>query len=282
MDKDRVAAALDEIGTLLELQGENPFRCNAYHNAARAIEQIETNLDDVVAQGKLGDIRGIGDTLQEKITTLVTTGSLPFHDDLRAKTPPGLLDMMRIQGLGPKKVKALYDQLGIDDLDKLKEACEAGQVAKLKGFGAKTQQKILDGIQFLSDMGDRVRIDQALPLALALLDGLRDAPGVIRIELCGSLRRRKETINDIDILISADDAAPIMERFVKLPDVVQVTNHGDTKSSVIASHSPGTSKIMMNADLRVVTDEQFPFALHYFTGSKEHNIAMRVRARRWV
>ena len=278
MDKDRVAAALDEMGTLLELQGENPFRCNAYHNAARVIEQLETNLADVVAQGKLGDIRGIGDTLQEKITTLVTTGSLPFLDNLRAKTPPGLLVMLRIQGLGPKKVKALYDQLKIDDLDKLRTACEAGQVAKLKGFGAKTQQKILEGIQFLSDMGERKRIDQALPLALALLDGLRDAPGVIRMELCGSLRRRKETINDIDILISAADAAPIMERFIQLPQVMQVTNHGDTKSSIIASDGDGSAKIMMNADLRVVSDEQFPFALHYFTGNKEHNIAMRARA----
>jgi DNA polymerase (family X) len=277
MDKDRVAAALDEIGTLLELQGENPFRCNAYHNAARAIEQLETNLEEVVAQGKLGDIRGIGDTLRDKITTLVTTDSLPFLDNLRAKTPPGLLTMMRVQGLGPKKVKALYDLLKIDDLDKLKVACEAGQVAKLKGFGAKTQQKILEGIQFLSEMGHRVRIDQALPLAQSLLDGLRDAPGLLRMELCGSLRRRKETINDIDILVSSADAAPIMERFLQLPQVVQVTNHGDTKSSVIAS-SGGASKIMMNADLRVVSDEQYPFALHYFTGSKDHNIAMRARA----
>jgi DNA polymerase (family 10) len=278
MEKDRVAAALDEIGTLLELQGENPFRCNAYHNAARAIEQLETDLADVVAQGKLGEIPGIGDTLRDKITTLVTTGSLPFLDQLRAKTPPGLLQMMRVQGLGPKKVKALYDSLKIDDLDKLKAACEAGQVAKLKGFGAKTQQKILDGLQFLSEMGDRKRIDQALPLALELLEGMRGAPGLIRMELGGSLRRRKETINDIDILASAADAGPVMERFITLPQVVQVTNHGDTKSSVIAAHEAGGKKILMNADLRVVSDEQFPFALHYFTGNKEHNVAMRVRA----
>src|SRR5262249_40080985 len=278
MDKDRVATALDEIGTLLELQGENPFRANAYHNAARAIEQLETDLAEVVAQGKLGEIRGVGDTLRDKITTLVTTGSLPFLDKLRAQTPPGLLQMMRVQGLGPKKVKALYDSLKIDDLDKLKAACESGQVAKLKGFGAKTQQKILDGLQFLSDMGERKRIDEALPLALELLEGMRGAPGLIRMELGGSLRRRKETINDIDILVSAADAGPVMERFISLPQVVQVTNHGDTKSSIIAGHDAGARKILMNADLRVVSDEQFPFALHYFTGNKEHNIAMRSRA----
>src|SRR3984957_16165641 len=128
MDKDRVAAALDEMGTLLELQGENPFRCNAYHNAARAIQQLETNLADVVAAGKLDTIAGIGATLKDKITTLVTTGHLPFYEDLRKKTPDGLFAMLRLPGMGPKKVKALYDQLGVDDLDKLKAACEKDQV----------------------------------------------------------------------------------------------------------------------------------------------------------
>src|SRR5208337_4962050 len=190
MNKDQVAAILSEIGTLLELQGENSFRCNAYHNGARAIEQLETDLKDIVAQGKLGEIRGIGDTLKEKITTLVTTGRLPYYEDLKAKIPAGLIDMLRIQGLGPKKVKALHDQLGIDSLDKLTLACEQGTVATLKGFGAKTQQKILEGIAFLKLMGSRVRIDQALPLAMSLLEGMRHAPGIQRMELCGSLRRR--------------------------------------------------------------------------------------------
>src|SRR5262249_30181884 len=158
------------------------FRCNAYHNGARAIEQLETNLADVVASGKLGEIRGIGDTLREKITTLVTTGRLPYYEDLKAKFPAGLLQMLRVQGLGPKKVKALYDQLGIDSLEKLKEACEDDRVAKLKGFGTKTQEKILEGIQFLGQMGERVRIDQALPLALAIMDELRKVPGIVRME----------------------------------------------------------------------------------------------------
>ncbi|HEV3257958.1 MAG TPA: DNA polymerase/3'-5' exonuclease PolX [Gemmataceae bacterium] len=278
MDKETVAAILDEIGTLLELQGENAFRCQAYRTAARAVEQLETNLAEVVAAGQLGSVRGIGETLRDKITTLVTTGSLPFYDDLRQRTPPGLLDMMRIQGLGPKKVKALYDQLGIDTLDKLKAACEAGQVAALRGFGARSQQKILEGLAFLAQMGERVRIDQALPLATGLVERLQTAPGILRMEVCGSLRRRKETIRDIDILVSAADAGPIMERFVTLPEVVQITGHGDTKSSVIVAASSGGSRVLLNADLRVVRDEQFPFALHHFSGSKEHNIAMRGRA----
>src|SRR5579859_5742238 len=179
MDKDQVAAALTEIGTLLEIQGESSFRCNAYHNGALVISQYEGDLDELVRSGQLGTLRGIGDTLKQKITTLVTTGALPFLDDLRAKTPAGLLTMLRIQGMGPKKVKALYDQLKIDTLEKLKQACEDGKVAALKGFGAKTQQKILEGIEFLSQVGQRLRIDQAVPLANSLLEGLRSLPGVI-------------------------------------------------------------------------------------------------------
>lgn len=278
MDKEQVAAVLDEIGTLLEIQGENAFRCNAYHNAARAVEQLDGSLEDAIANNTLGQVRGIGETLREKITTLVTTGRLPFYEDLRKKTPPGLFQMLRIQGLGPKKVKALYDELGIDDLDKLKAACESGEVAKLRGFGAKTQEKILEGIEFVSQTGQRVRLDQALRLAERVVEQLRDCPGIVRMEVCGSLRRRRETIKDIDLLISSDRPGPIMERFVTLPEVIQVTGHGDTKSSVVLGLTTHGRKVLINADLRIVRDEQFPLALHHFSGSKEHNVSMRTRA----
>ncbi len=279
MDKEQVAAVLDEIGTLLELQGENPFRCNAYYRAARTIAQLETSLADVVAAGKLDEIPGIGETLRDKITALATTGHLPFYEDLKAKTPPGLLVMLHLPGVGPKKVKVLHDELGIDSLEKLQAACAAGKVAALKGFGAKTQQKILDGIAFLGQMGQRVRLDQALHLAELLLLGLSKVPGIIRIELCGSVRRRKETIRDIDILISSSKPAPIMDAFVHLPQVSQVIGQGETKSSVLTAVPEDHGQPMtMQADLRVVSDAQFPFALNYFTGSKEHNVAMRQRA----
>jgi DNA polymerase (family 10) len=278
MDKQRVAGILDEIGTLLELQGESSFRCNAYHKGAQVIEQLDEDLAAVVREGRLGELPHIGETLREKITTLVTTGELPYYEELRKKTPPGLLDMLRIQGMGPKRVKLLYDKLGIDTLDKLEQACHDGHVAKIKGLGEKTQQKIVEGIHFLRQMGTRVRLDRALALANHILEGLAQAPAIQRMELCGSLRRRRETIKDIDILISSDDPAPIMERFVSLPGVVQVIGQGDTKSSVVVE---GDGRTMMNADLRIVTDEQFPFALHYFTGSKDHNIAMRVRAQEY-
>ena len=192
MEKEQVAAALDEVGTLLELQGENSFKCNAYHAAARTLDQLETSLADAIKTGQLGELRGIGDRLKDHILELHRTGHLAQLDDLRKKTPPGLLQILRIQGLGPEEGQGpLRPARSVDDLEKLKAACDADEVAHLKGFGAKTQQKILEGLDFLGKVGQRVRIDQALPLAQSLLAGLREAPGVIRIELCGSLRRRK-------------------------------------------------------------------------------------------
>src|SRR5262245_15739169 len=278
MDKQQVAAILDDVGTLLELQGENPFKCNAYHNAARAVEQLDGSLVEAISSGKLAHTRSIGESIREKIVTLVKDGRLPYYEELRAKFPAGIFDLRRAQGLGPKKVKALYEELGVDDIEKLKAACEAGKVSKLKGFGAKTEQKILEGIGFLAQMGQRVRLDQALPLAMHLMEGLREFPGVIRMEVCGSLRRRRETIRDIDILVSSKKPGPIMERFVTLPGVEQVIGHGETKSSIIVAGGAGHGRILINADLRVVDDKQYPFALLYFTGSKEHNVVLRGRA----
>ena len=281
MDKEQVAAVLEEIGTLLELQGENPFRCLAYGKAARAILQMEGSLADVVAAGKLGEIPGIGETLKEKISLLVTTDHLPFYEDLKKKMPPGLLDMLRLPGVGPKKVKAMYEELGIDDMDKLKAACQAGKVAALKGFGAKTEQKILEGIAYLGQVGNRIRLDHALLIADTLMDGLRPLPGIKRMEVCGSVRRRRETIRDIDILISAANAEPIMAAFVKLPQVQQIVGQGDTKSSILVAYDGHSGGGLINADLRVVSEKQFPFALNYFTGSKEHNVVLRQRANQY-
>jgi DNA polymerase (family 10) len=279
MDKDRVASVLDEIATLLELQGENPFRCQAYRNAARAIQQIEGNLVEIVSEGKLKGTAGIGETLHDKITILVTTGRLPFHEELKTKIPAGLVEMLRLPGVGPKKVKALFDQLGIEDLEKLKQACDEGKVASLKGFGAKTQQKILEGITFLGQSGQGIRLDQAEAVAEMLLEGLRRCPDIIRMEVCGSLRRRKEIIRDIDLLASSKNAGPVMQHFVNLPGVSQVIGQGETKTSIVIDKGIQEGRsLVINADLRVVSDQQFPFALNYFTGSKEHNVALRGRA----
>src|SRR5262249_40352953 len=264
----------EEIAILLELKGETSFRVLAYRNGARAVEQLEEDIGELVRSGRIGAVRGIGETLRDKITTLVKTGSLPYYEDLKAKTPPGLLRMLRIDGLGPKRVKVLYEQLGVDDLDKLRAACQAGQVAELKGFGLKSQQKILEGIDFLDEVGGRVRIDQALPLGERIVAELRKVPGVVRIELAGSLRRRRETVKDVDIVASSDDPQPLMEHFVHLPGVRKIIGHGDTKSSIAI----GDGSVTLHVDLRVARDSQYPNALQHFSGSKEHNVALRTRA----
>lgn len=278
MTKEEVAAILDEIGTLLELKGENPYRSNAYHNAARIVQQLEGDLQDLVASGKLAEVRGIGQTLQEKIATLVTTGRLPYLEELRASIPAGVVEMLRIPGLGPKKVKALYEQLHIQDVAALKAACERGEVARLKGFGEKTQQKILEGIAFVQTQSQRVRLDQALAVAEELLERLRRTGEVQQITVCGSVRRRKETIHDIDILVCSSAPQKVMDAFVHLPQAAQVLAHGTTKSSILVTDHVHGEKVTMQADLRVVTAEQFPFASLYFTGSKEHNVRLRQRA----
>lgn len=278
MSQDEVAAALDEIGTLLQLKGENDFRTRAYHNAARTLSQFSGDLKQLVADKKLSELPGIGDGMQKRITELVTTGKLKELDDLRGTVPPGLIEMLRIPGLGPKKAKALWDELDVDSIAKLQAACESGEVAKLKGFGEKTQTKILEGLRFLGTVGNRVRFDQAFALGQVLLEQLRALPGVIRSELCGSLRRCRETAKDVDIVVSSDDPQPIMDAFVKFPQVMQVVAHGPSKSSVVASVESGGKKVILNADLRVVTDEQFPVTIVHFTGSKDHNIQLRQRA----
>jgi DNA polymerase (family 10) len=272
MNAPQVAAALTEIATLLELQGVNPFKSQAYHTAARLIETLDGDLNALVAAGQLDSIRGIGATLREAITALVTDGRLPLLDELRAKTPPGLIQMLRIPGLGPKKVKALHEH-DISDVDRLRKACESGEVAELKGFGSKTQEKILAGLAFLSQSGQRVRIDQASELADSILAVLRRVPGVGRLEACGSLRRRKDTVGDVDILCTSADPAAVMKAFVSLPAVTQVLGQGQTLSSVVLG--VGRRGAQVRGDLRVVTDEQFPYALHHFTGSQAHNVHLR-------
>jgi DNA polymerase (family 10) len=276
MTKDQVAAALLEIGTLLELRGENRFKVNAYLNGARTIEQMDEDLATLCQEGRLGEVRGVGSTLCDVITTLVTTGSHPLLDQLRAETPIGLMQMLRLPGVGPKKVKALHES-GISDLEALRTACQADEVAKLKGFGAKTQQKILEGIDFVAQSGQRIRLDRATELADLMIAGLRAVPGVTQIMPCGSLRRRRETIGDIDLLAAAADPGPVMDAFAALPRVRQVVNRGDTLCSVMVAVGDRHGSVL-RSDLRVVTDEQFPFALHYFTGSKAHNVAVRGRA----
>ena len=271
MDKEQVAELLVEIGTLLELKGENPFKTRAYANAARAIENLTEPLARVVEEKRLGDIKGIGDGLRQKITELVTTGHLKYYEDLKASLPDGLTEMLQVPGVGPKKVKALYDKLGIDSIEKLEAACRDGRVAGLDGFGEKSQTKIIEGIQLRRQFASRHRLSVALGAAEPILERLREHPDVVRCSTAGSLRRWKEVIGDIDFLASSKHPARVIEFFVKQPGIITVSAQGDTKASVVLEGG-------IQADLRVVSDTEYPFALIYFTGSKEHNIVMRQRA----
>ncbi|MCB1126429.1 MAG: histidinol-phosphatase, partial [Verrucomicrobiae bacterium] len=271
MDKDQVAAVLTEIGLLLELKGENPFKTRAYTNAARTLESLTEPIETLVREERLGGLKGIGDALQQKITELVTTGCLGYHQDLKASLPPGLVELLSVSGLGPKKVKALHDRLGVDSIDSLEAACQAGKVAELDGFGAKSQAKILEAIEFKRKYASRHLLSEALLAAEPILDDLRAHPAVIRCSIAGSLRRWRETIGDVDFLVSSKVPQEVIEFFTWRQGIVSVLAKGDTKASVILEGG-------IQADLRVVSDVEFPFALAYFTGSKEHNIVMRQRA----
>src|ERR1700690_2493187 len=210
MDKAQVAEILLEIGTLLELKGENPFKTRAYKNAARTIENLSEPLTKIVAEKQLGQIKGIGKALEEKITELVETGKLAYYLELKTSIPPGLIEMLEIPGLGPKKIQALNQKLGVDSVEKLETACQAGKVAALDGFGEKTQSNLLEGIERRRTYASKHLLSEALRAAEPLLDGLRGHPDVIRCSAAGSLRRVKEVIGDIDLLASSKTPADVI------------------------------------------------------------------------
>lgn len=265
---DQVVEILERIALLLELQGENPFKVRAYHNGARALEMLEGDLGTLVREDQLKGIPGIGEALREKIGTLVTTGKLPYYDELVSQFPPKLFELFDVPGLGPKKIKALYEKLDVASLADLEKACKDDKVAGLDGFGTKTQEKILHALGTLKQGAGRHLASVAAHAASALLDDLRAHPDTIRLSPGGSTRRRNETVHDIDIIVSTKNPAAISRAFRGHPLVERVLAAGDTKSSVVLKNG-------LQADLRVVSDEEYPFALMYFTGSKEHNIVLR-------
>src|SRR5664279_1445368 len=271
MDKGQVAEVLVNIATLLELKGENPFKTRAYQNAARTIEALTEPLDKLIAEARLGDIKGIGEALQQKITELVTTGKLQYYEELKASIPPGMVAMLDIPGLGPKKIKALHDELGLETVEQLEQACKDGKIAGLKGFGEKTQTNILEGINRRRAYASRHLLSDALEQEEPLLEALRSHPDVIRCSTAGSLRRHREMIGDIDLLASSKQPAEVIEFFTSQPGIIKVLAKGETKASVLLEGG-------IQSDLRVVSDAEYSSALMYFTGGKEHNIVMRQRA----
>ncbi|RKX36352.1 MAG: DNA polymerase/3'-5' exonuclease PolX [Verrucomicrobia bacterium] len=271
MTKKEIVGILEEIAVLLEIKGENPFKVRAYQNGARALETVEDKVADLIESDRLDKIRGVGDALAKKIVTLHETGSLEYHDSLKASVPPGLLEMLEIPGLGGKKVKAIYGKLGVTSIEELTAACEAGKVADLPGFGPKSQTRILEGIHNREVYGKRHLWWHAREVAEPILEGLRGLPEVERAEHAGSLRRSRETVGDLDFIVASDEPQPVMDWFTGQGWVGEVTAKGETKSSVRMESG-------LQVDLRVVPSNQFAFALHHFTGSKEHNVSMRQRA----
>ncbi len=257
---------------MLELKGENPFKIRAYQSGARALETSEESIDDLIANGNLAAIKGIGKALAEKITELHADGTLPYYEELKQNTPAGLLECLQIPGLGAKKLKVLYNELGVDSIAALQTACEKGEVAALPGFGDKSQAKIITGIRNREAYAKRHLWVDAWAAAKPILEGLRSLPDVIEAEIAGSLRRGRETVGDLDFIVASTAPAPIMDWFTTaVADIQEITAHGETKSSIRLASG-------MQADIRVVPPHQFAFALHHFTGSKDHNVHMRQRA----
>jgi len=265
------AIFVEEYGVLLELSGANAFRVRAYTNAVRALETLAAPLDEMLAAGTLTEVKGIGKSVAELVAEFAETGTARAYEELRAAVPAGLLEMLRVPGLGPRKIIAIREALGVADLDALAEAARAGQLADLKGFGKKTQENILKGIDYIRAHQGRFRADIARASADELLETLAQLPQTERVEVAGSLRRAKETVKDIDFVVSGTDAEAIAAAFVGHPEVKEILAQGETKSSVRLKNG-------LQADLRVVTAAQFPYVLHHFTGSKEHNVALRARA----
>lgn len=267
-----IADIFNKIADMLDIKGDNPFRIRAYRNAARTIGGLSKNAADMVEQGvDLSQIPGIGKDLAGKIKTIVETGSLPLLKELEKKTPSELSELMKIQGMGPKKVKALYKELGITSKKELKEAAEQKKIRELPGFGEKTEQSIIEELkrtEKTKEGKERIKISAAEQIAEPLFLYLKKVEGVKKMEIAGSYRRRKETVGDLDILATCKKGSKAMERFVKYEDVEKVLSKGKTRSSVVLRSG-------FQVDFRVVPQVSYGAALHYFTGSKEHNISIR-------
>jgi DNA polymerase (family 10) len=273
MENKTIADIFTEIADILEIQGENPFRVRSYRNAARTIEDMSRSLESLVKAGEnLEEIPGIGKSMSEKIREILSGGKCHTLEELRSRVPPGLTELLKLEGLGPKKVKSLYDELAVDSVDRLEKAAQAGRLRNLPGMGLKTEEKILKSIEhYRAGMG-RFKLSVGFQYAEALLRHLKKVPGIKRLDPAGSFRRRRETIGDLDILAICGKGCGVMDRFSGYGDVAEVLARGETKSSV-------RLKCGLQVDLRVLEEESYGAALHYFTGSKAHNVAIRERAK---
>lgn len=271
---DEIAERLREIYQLMQLAGENRFRAIAFDRAAQTIESLNEDINTYIENDNLTDIKGIGDSIAEDIKSYAKTGKIEVLENLRQQIPEGIIKWLDISGLGPKNIAKIHKELGISELDELKAACQDGRVAELDGLGEKSAQKMLNSIEWMEQFDERCRLDEAIEVAEPIYNFLKGRKGVEAIDVAGSLRRSNETIGDVDILIGAEEQYinDIFDAFVDHKLVVEVLGRGDTKSSIRTQNG-------RQVDLRIVKPDQFPAALMYFTGSKEHNVALRQRAR---
>ena len=263
-----IAQIFERCSDMLQIRGDNIHRVLSYRRAAETIRSLPRDLRAISAEGGLTSLSNIGKTIAAKIDEMLESGELEFYNRLRAEVPEGLVDIMHINGVGPKKAKLFWEQLNITEIDQLQEAAQGDRLAGLPGMGKKSQQKILDGIEALSRQTGRASIGDALPAAQQILDLLLALPQAERGEIAGSIRRGRETIGDVDILIASDNAPPIMDRFVNMENVARVLGHGPTKSSVELLSG-------LQVDVRVLEKASWGTALSYFTGSLAHNVRMR-------
>src|ERR1700757_701716 len=269
--KEQTIELLETIARLLELKGENPFKIRAYTNAARALETFSDNFPAAVAENRLAELDGIGDAIAKKISEYVQTGALEYFEKLQAEFPETIFELFEIPGLGGKKVKALYEQLGIRTIAELEVAAKDGRVAELAGFGAKTAANLLQAIERRVKHSGRFLLSDAKIWSDELLEHFVGHPDVSQISAGGSFRRGRETIGDLDVLVATKQPQQVIDHFLSHRAIDRILARGDTKASVLLNYG-------IQADLRVVANPEFPFALCYFTGSKEHNVALRGRA----
>lgn len=271
MTSAEAAAIFEKIALLMDLKGENTFKVRAYRSGAEIVESYPGDIMKMAQENQLSGIKGLGEALRDKLHEMATTGSLNFYNNLKAEFPDSIFELFDIQGLGPKGIKQIYTELGVGSIADLKRAIKAGAVAHLAGFGEKKAAKILDGIAFREAHASEFRLEQVMPVVEQVLEALKSHPDVSRAEVCGSYRRGKETVHDLDFLVATKHPETVIEAFVTLPIVMNVIAKGGTKASVHVANG-------LQCDLRAVASREFPFALNYFTGSKEHNVAMRQRA----
>jgi DNA polymerase (family X) len=271
MTKEEIAEIFEQIARLLELKGENPFKIRAYINAARSLETLGEDLSKLLAEDRLKELEGIGKAIAEKIATLIQTGRLEYYENLRGEFPPEIFVLFELPGLGAKKIKALYERLGVSSIVLLEAACREGKVAALQGFGTKTSQNILKAIEQRKKNVAQYRLGDVLALAEDLLEDLRNHHLVILAQIAGSYRRKKEIVRDLDFIASTRNPTELCADFVNHSQVSSVIARGDTKASVLLTAG-------IQCDLRAVSSAEYPFALNYFTGSKEHNVRLRGRA----